>query len=101
MTLVITGDDLRTRRKARDLTQAALADMLGVKAASVGQWETGVTKPGWRMAQKLEEIFEGVTPAESSRIDRLEAEFEAMRQKLSGLESLVMRLGKSFPPPDE
>lgn len=101
MTLVITGDDLRTRRKARNLTQAALAEILGIKAASVGQWETGVTKPGWRMAQRLEEIFEGVTPEESTRLDRLEAEFDAMTARIKGLEALVKRLGKSFPPPDE
>ncbi len=101
MALVITGDDLRRRRRAKGLTQAALGALLGVTDSAVGQWETGTTKPNWRQAQKLEEIFEGVTPDESTRIDRLEARAEESDRRLDEAIELLRQLREALQPPDQ
>ena len=37
----MTGDELREMREAAGLTQAALADRLGVKQSTVYRWEHG------------------------------------------------------------
>jgi len=38
------GSDLREKRRALNLTQAELAEQLGVKANTVTRWENGVLK---------------------------------------------------------
>jgi predicted ATPase/DNA-binding XRE family transcriptional regulator len=37
----LSGSELRRRRRARGLTQAALADLLGIAVTSVARWERG------------------------------------------------------------
>lgn len=38
-------DLIRIARKEKKLSQAALADLIGVNKSAVAQWETGVTRP--------------------------------------------------------
>lgn len=38
-------DLIRMARKEKKLSQAALADLIGVNKSAVAQWETGVTRP--------------------------------------------------------
>ena len=38
------GTTIAQARRAKNLTQEALADMLGVSAAAVSKWETGVSQ---------------------------------------------------------
>lgn len=38
-------DLIRTARKAKGLSQAALADLIGVNKSAVAQWEIGSTNP--------------------------------------------------------
>lgn len=47
------GDKIRAFRKARELSQPQLAEMLGVTKNSVTNWETGVSRPELVMIPKL------------------------------------------------
>lgn len=50
-------------REEKGMTQAELADMLGVTAAAVSKWENGASKPKIDILFSLAKIF-GVTPEE-------------------------------------
>ncbi len=50
-------------REEKGMTQAELADMLGVTAAAVSKWENGVSKPKIEILFSLAKIL-GVTPEE-------------------------------------
>ena len=54
---------LRELRTRRYLTQADLADLVGVTAITIAGWETGRTAPRLRNIPKLAEAL-GVDPAE-------------------------------------
>jgi len=45
--------DIRTFRLSRDITQADLAESIGVSQAAISQWELGVTFPSGRQAATL------------------------------------------------
>jgi DNA-binding transcriptional regulator YiaG len=42
---IMTAADIETFRKTLNLSQAELADKLGVSQASVSQWESGKKRP--------------------------------------------------------
>ena len=44
-------------RKKAGLSQAAVAEKLGISSASVCQWETGKTVPDARKLPKIAELF--------------------------------------------
>ncbi|WP_286958872.1 helix-turn-helix domain-containing protein [Arsenicicoccus sp. UBA7492] len=46
MSELISGPEVAARRLALGLSQAALADVLGVKQATVSRWEAGARVPG-------------------------------------------------------
>lgn len=48
-------------RKRLGLTQAQLADKLGVRKSTIGMWETGNRKPNIVMLKKLAGFFECTT----------------------------------------
>ena len=52
------GDWLKTRRKARDLTQAELADRVGCSASAIRKLEAEERHPSPQIVQRLAEIFE-------------------------------------------
>jgi DNA-binding transcriptional regulator YiaG len=45
MGIAMTAADIETFRKTLNLSQAELADKLGVSQASVSQWESGKKRP--------------------------------------------------------
>lgn len=49
-------DKIRTVRKRLDLTQAELAERIGVSTAAVGQWETAKTVPSQDSLHKLSDL---------------------------------------------
>lgn len=51
-------DVILEARKAKDLTQQALAERLGVTQATVCLWETGKCLPSVPTIQKLSEVLE-------------------------------------------
>ena len=58
------GNFICQLREEKGLTQAALAEMLGVTSAAVSKWENGDSKPRMDTLKKLAEIF-------SLRVDEL------------------------------
>jgi predicted ATPase/DNA-binding XRE family transcriptional regulator len=52
------GAWLKTRRKARNLTQAELADQVGCSAAAIRKFEAEERRPSAQMVERLAEIFE-------------------------------------------
>ncbi len=51
------GDWLKRRRKALDLTQAALADQVGCSAAAIRKIEAEERRPSLQIAERLADIF--------------------------------------------
>ena len=52
------GNWLKTRRKARDLTQAELADQVGCSAAAIRKFEAEERRPSSQIIERVMEIFE-------------------------------------------
>ena len=57
------AENIRKVRTAADLTQAKLADLVGVTRATVTQWETGWSQPRMGAVEKLSEVL-GVSMSE-------------------------------------
>ncbi len=54
----MTAQDIESFRRSLGLSQAALADRLGVSQASVSQWESGKKRPRKTVIKLLETIRE-------------------------------------------
>ncbi len=52
------SEQIRTRRISKQLTQAQMAEMLGVKYQSISKWETGNTMPDTAMLPKIADCLE-------------------------------------------
>lgn len=71
------GENIKLFRKAKDITQEQLAEMLNVSSQSVSRWELGICYPDMEFLPMLAEIFEitvdkllGVdTIAEKKKVD--------------------------------
>lgn len=59
MGLVVTGDEIKERRLAADLTQADLAERMNVRPLQVLRWEKGIAKPHREARKRLEKILKG------------------------------------------
>lgn len=57
------AENIRKFRTDADLTQAKLADLVGVTRATVTQWETGWSQPRMGAVEKLSEVL-GVSMSE-------------------------------------
>ena len=55
---VVTGDELRKLRKRAGLTQAALAERLGLTANAVARWEQQVRSISEPMARLIRMVLE-------------------------------------------
>lgn len=47
------GEQIKTLREKRGMTQAALADAAGVQREAVGRIESGIRKPGPELLERL------------------------------------------------
>ena len=52
------GDNLRSLRKSRGLTQSELAHMVGVSRTAIGMYETGTRTPEFLTMARLSDIFD-------------------------------------------
>lgn len=52
------GENIKSLRKQKDITQEQLAEMLGVSSQSVSRWESGVCYPDMELLPQLAKIFE-------------------------------------------
>ena len=53
MNTYVTGAAIRQLRESRNLTQAALAEQIGVSSKTVSKWETGKGLPDISLLQPL------------------------------------------------
>ncbi len=51
------GENIKALRKARDITQEELAEMLGVSCQSVSRWESGICYPDMELLPTVAKIF--------------------------------------------
>lgn len=54
---MVAGQRLKDARKKANLTQEQLADMLGIKAAEISQYESNKRTPRWPVFKKLLDIL--------------------------------------------
>ncbi len=52
-----TGDTLKSKRERLYLTQAELAEKIGVTPTAISAWEQGRNRPKLRHIKKLDELF--------------------------------------------
>lgn len=52
------GENIKSLRKQKDITQEQLAEMLGVSCQSVSRWESGVCYPDMELLPQLAKFFE-------------------------------------------
>jgi len=77
------GDNIRTFRRAMDLTQEQLAEQLGVSFQSVSRWENGSTYPDMELLPALARIFSVTVDALLGMSDEeRRKQFEAVCEKL-------------------
>ncbi len=77
------GDNIRTYRRAKDMTQEQLAEQLGVSFQSVSRWENGSTYPDMELLPALARIFSVTVDALLGMSDdERRKNFEAIREKL-------------------
>ncbi|MFD9123529.1 helix-turn-helix domain-containing protein [Kitasatospora sp. NPDC059571] len=55
--MITSGDEVRQRRRAADITQHELASQVGVSAAHISQIENGATEPSTETAVLLEVVL--------------------------------------------
>lgn len=58
--LMTIGENIKSLRESRGITQAQLGDAVGVSEKAVSAWETGKREPRVGVVEKLAEFF-GVT----------------------------------------
>jgi transcriptional regulator with XRE-family HTH domain len=58
VSLAVMGRDLRSRRRALGLTQAALAEAVGTRPVMVGRWERGEALPSLDEVIRLSEVLD-------------------------------------------
>ena len=58
------GRQMRTARRAADVTQSEAAEMIGVTKQTVSNWETGKNEPSFLQMERLCRVVYGITSAE-------------------------------------
>lgn len=61
------GEEIKTIRRDRGLTQAQVAEALEVPQASISRLESGATRPRWEVVARVLALLE-VTPGEWERL---------------------------------
>lgn len=65
-------DNLKKERLKNGLTQAQVAERLGVSQAQYARWENGGRNPKYETIKKLADIFKTTTEALNGRYDGIE-----------------------------
>ncbi len=99
------SENIRNVRKGRGMTQEALAEAMGVSAASVSKWETGQSLPEVDMLMELADFFEMSVDAllgHALAADRRQSKLEAMdalekQQKFEEAKILAQQLLRNYP----
>lgn len=52
------AENLKTLRRAKNLSQAALAKLVGVDQRTVSAWENGICEPNYSILLLLSDIFD-------------------------------------------
>ncbi len=60
------GEEIRQRRRAKKLTQTALAELVGVRQASVAGWESGKKFPTCESLTRLAAVLGPLTIRKNS-----------------------------------
>ena len=55
---LLIGENIKSLRKLKDITQEQLAEMLNVSCQSVSRWELGVCYPDMELLPVMAQIFE-------------------------------------------
>lgn len=58
MKKICFADNLKVLRKSKKLTQAQLAQIMGVDQRTISAWEKGVCEPSFSMLSKLCDFFD-------------------------------------------
>lgn len=98
-------ENIRSIRKAKGMTQEALAEAMGVTTAAVSKWETGQSAPEVEMLMELADYFEvsvdtllGHTVSADRKQSLLDALEElAKEQKFDEAKALAQKLLRSYP----
>jgi|SRR5476649_533868 len=86
----LIGSRIRSHRKARQITQATLAEALDLETTTVSRYERGDYSPDGEMLVKLG-VFFGVSPLEFLP-SAVEARWQAVSELRSVLIDLVYRI---------
>ena len=83
------GENIKSLRKARDITQEALAEMLGVSCQSVSRWELGTCYPDMELLPAIAEIFQSSVDSLLGLDDK--AEKEKVQEYLGRFQSAISK----------
>ncbi len=95
------GENIKRLRRAANLNQAELGEMLHVSNRTISSWEQGRTEPNMDMVNALcealkckhSELMAGITTANNIELSRVEHELIlAYRQANDGIKSSVLKL---------
>lgn len=86
----VVGTRIRSLRKAADLTQDQLADLMDTDAPLIGRYERGVTMPSVEQLIKLATVLK-VSPAEllPDQHDEIRERIISLRRKISDYSMLI------------
>lgn len=98
-------ENIRAIRKARGMTQEALAEVMGVTTACVSKWETGQSAPEVELLIELADFFEVSVDAllgHEVSADRKKAKLEEMEalageQRFEEAKELAQKLLRNYP----
>ena len=73
-------DNLKKERLKNGLTQAQVAERLGVSQAQYARWESGGRNPKYETIKKLADVFNTTTEALNGRYDGIEEIVRILRE---------------------
>lgn len=83
---------LMLERRRRGLSQAQLAEVIGVDTKTIGRWEQNETPPGIQYHRKISDFF-GKTPTELGLFNESKAEADSSAHGESWQSSIDQRIG--------
>ena len=98
MNQIATGTFIARKRKELNLTQAQLAEQLGISSESVSKWERGRCMPDYAIVNELRDAL-GITVSEL--LDGEENDRENMRMYDNDQMIRLPAIGRSDPPPHQ